>query len=173
MKTECMTHENIRLSIFVTIMLALTIVIIYFFRSPEFLIEVNNSMKQVVEVENIKDNHIAKEEICYLYLDDVLDGTIIDGTVVAQADSTVQNVSVKPCGILRVCYNSICKNIKLYPGASITIETKAGVDACSFKNENSYILIIPEITNKIKDDAEENKILELPCLIRVQFKNKE
>lgn len=161
-------HDTIRLSLFTTIMILLTIIVCYFFnRKPE-----ENTMEKlkVIEINDVKNpNVILKDEICYLYMNEVANNIKVIGKLVAQDDSTVDNIVIIEGGMLTVNYNSVCKNIVLYPQTSMLIELKSRSTYYEFKNDTKFIIIVSELTNEMKDKYVDKGMIEIPCTIQAKF----
>lgn len=162
-------HDTIRLSLFTTIMILLTIIVCYFFNQKQEENTMGNF--KAIEIDNIKNpNVILKDEICYLYMNEVANDIKVIGKLVAQDNSTVDNIVIMEGGILTVGYNSVCKNIVLNPQTSILIELKSRGTYYEFKNDTKFIIIITELTNEMKDKYLDKDMIEIPCTIQAKFK---
>ena len=163
-------YEQIRLTVFTTIMLALTVAIISLVNTKRtFVIEERTDMEdfQLLEFQDIQDGIIPSKRICYLYKGDTLSDAIIKGKVIAQDNSTVANVCVYTGGDLVVAYNATCASVRLEPGATIRIELDKRLNFMTFKNEGSYPILIPEITDDQR--STENDHLEIPVSVFLYF----
>ena len=162
-------HDAIRLSLFTTIMVLLTINMCYFCNQNQ---EENTMGKfKVIEIDNIKDPKVVlKDEICYLYMNEVANNIKVMGKLVAQDNSTVDNIVIMEGGMLTVSYNSVCKNIVLYPKTSMMIELKSRSTYYEFKNDTKFIIIVSELTNEMKDKYLDRGMIEMPCTIQAKFK---
>lgn len=162
-------NDTVRLSLFTTIMILLTISVCYFSNQKQKENTMGNF--KAIEIDDIKNPKvILKDEICYLYMNEVANNIKVMGKLVAQDNSTVDNIVIMEGGILTVNYNSVCKNIVLYPKTSMLIELKSRSTYYEFKNDTKFIIIVAELTNEMKDKYLDRDMIEIPCTIQAKFK---
>lgn len=164
-------YENVRLSVFVIIMLSFTALIITFNGAyiSKFKHQEENQMSNLIELDKMESNIIGNDDILYLYLNDHLDNVIIKrGKIYAQDGSVLTHAIIGPGGEIHVSIHAKVSEVVVNPGGSIYMENRDRFSYTRFINTSGYQIVISEINENTLHEDMNSMILPAHIFVPVE-----